>query len=454
MERTNYEVRVGLFALFALILLVWGWAWLKSFSLFSQPQRFTAQFSDVAGLSRSAPVNVQGVRVGTVDYIEFVNNQQQPEHNRKINVHIKITDSSIVVPEGAHISIQTLGLVGAKYIEIMLPKDAAGNIIGGRPLTADDVVVPPAVEEPVRVELVVNRVASKVDDIVSSVDTQQAAKAIDNLSQATAKLNKNMDQFKQAAVSVTKASDQISATAGKFGRVADNATTATERAGTFFADGDKTMRNVSELAADARGTTHKLNKLLDNPNISSDLKETMAQARQTAETIRATMSELSNTLKDKDLREQVLSSLTHLETATNNIHSSLETLSKLAGDKELRGDVKYIVQNAKEAMHLASSILNQPDVKGNFCATLNKIHAAADNVDVAARQLQEIMSKRAPLLQMMFGRPGKVPPKQPDNPACPPKKSGFSLFHHSGNTTTTVPMSVPTTVPAPAPGRP
>src|SRR5262245_55431413 len=129
MDTAKYEVRVGLFALFALILLVWGWSWLKSFSLFYQPQRFTAQFSDVAGLSRNATVNIQGVRVGTVEYMEFVTDPQHPEHNDKINVHLKITDSTVQVPEGSHISIQTLGLVGAKYIEIVLPRDAAGNVI-------------------------------------------------------------------------------------------------------------------------------------------------------------------------------------------------------------------------------------------------------------------------------------------------------------------------------------
>lgn len=423
MKGSNYEIRVGLFAFFALILLVWGWAWLKSFTLFTQPQRFTAQFSDIAGLSRSATVNVQGVRVGTVEYIDFVNNPQQPEHNRKINVHIKISDSSIVVPEGSHISIQTLGLVGAKYIEISLPRDAAGNVINGRPLTADDVLVPPAVEEPVRVELVMNHVASKVDDIVSSIDTQQAAKAIDNLSQATAKLNKNMDQFKAAAQSVTNASNRLSETAGKFGHTADNATVATERAGSFFADGDKAMRNVSDLAVDARGTTRKLNKMLDNPNFSSDLKETMAQARQTAETIRATIGDLSKTLQDQNLREQVLSSLTHLENSTNNIRASLDTVNKLANDQGVRGDLKDIVHNARAAVAQAAEIMNQPDLKTNICATLNKVRSAADNVDVTSRQIQEILSKRAPLLQLLFGHPGKIiPPSKPTNPTCPPKK--------------------------------
>jgi len=445
MDRTNYYTNVGLFALIALILLLYGWGWLKSFSLFSQPQRFTAQFSDVAGLSKNATVNTQGVRVGTVEYMEFVNDPQHPEHNAKINVHIKITDSTIQVPEGSHISIQTLGLVGAKYIEIVLPRDAAGNVIKGRPLGPNDVLVPPAVEEPVRVELVINRVATRIDDIVSSIDTQQASKALNNLSQATAKLNKNMDKLKDAAESVQTASDDIATTATKFGKTADNASIATERASTFFKTGDETLHNISDLTQDFRGTTRRVNKLLDNPALSSDLKEAIAEARQTAETIRGAMGDLETTLKDKDLRAQVLDLLTHLEKSTENVKSSLETVSKLSGDQGLRSDIKDTVHEAKQAIEQAGAILNQPDFKANICATLNKVRTAADNIDVAARQVQEILDKRAPLLKMMFGRPGKKPPHTPDNPNCPP-------LIKAPKARVVAPAPVPVT--APAPGSP
>jgi phospholipid/cholesterol/gamma-HCH transport system substrate-binding protein len=445
MDRTNYQTNVGLFALIALILLLYGWGWLKSFSLFSQPQRFTAQFSDVAGLSKNATVNIQGVRVGTVEYMEFVNDPKHPEHNAKINVHLKITDSTIQVPEGSHVSIQTLGLVGAKYIEIVLPRDAAGNVIKGRPLGPNDVLVPPAVEEPVRVELVMNRVASRIDDIVGSIDTQQASKAFNNLSQATAKLNKNMDKLKDVAESVQTASDDVATTANKFGKTADSASIATERAATFFKTGDETLHSIDETSDEFRGTARRVNKLLENPNLTGDLKEAIAEARKTAETIRGAMGDLEKTLQDKDLRAQVLDLLTHLEKSTENVKASLETVNKLAGDQGLRSDIKDIVHQAKEAISEADSLVHEPDFKSNICATLNKVRTAADNIDVAARQIQQVLDKRAPLLQMLFRRPGKKPPHTPDNPNCAPVLKAPKVL---------VPVPVQTPVTAPAPGSP
>ncbi len=62
-NKPNYEYRVGLFAVIALIILFWGWSWLKDFS-FHPPQRFKVQFHDIAGLTKNAPVQVNGVRVG------------------------------------------------------------------------------------------------------------------------------------------------------------------------------------------------------------------------------------------------------------------------------------------------------------------------------------------------------------------------------------------------------
>jgi ABC-type transporter Mla subunit MlaD len=435
MESDKYAIRVGLFALFALILLVWGWAWLKSFSLFAQPQRFVAQFTDVAGLSRNATVNIQGVRVGTVEYMDFVNDPQHPDHNRKINVHIKITDSSIVVPEGSHISIQTLGLVGAKYIEITLPRDAAGNVMAGRPLNQNDVLVPPNVEEPVRVELVVNRVASRIDEVVSSIDIQQASNALHNLSQATAKLNKNMDRLTDAADSVKAASNNISLTSTKFGHTADNATIASERASTFFATGNTTLHNISELANEFRGTSRKVNHLLDNPNFSGDLRETIAQARQTAQTIREAMADINTTLKDKDVRDEVMGILTRLQTSTENIHRSMEIVDKMSADQGLRSDLKDVVRDAREAMAKANTLLADPTFKTNLDCAITKVREAATNVDTDARQIHQILSKRAPLLQLLFGRPGK-PNAQQVSPPCPS------------------PACPPGAVPAPLPGQP
>lgn len=396
------ELRVGLFVLFALFILLYGWSWLKSFSLFDKPQRFACEFTDIAGLSRNATVNVQGVRVGTVEYIEF----RRP--SKKILVHLKITDPTAHVPQGSKVTIQTLGLVGAKYVEIVLPRDANGNVIEAPEIANDAILTPPEVENPVRIELVMNRVATRVDEIVTSIDATAAGEAINNLNAASQKLNKNMDRLKDAAVSVQTASNNIANTSSRFGKTADNATIAAERASKFFSQGNITLQDIDIVARDFHGTSGRINKLLDNPALSGDLREAMLAARQTAETVRAAIGDVNVTLKDKELRSEMLGILQRLETSTNNIKSSMEIVQRMSADQGLRSDLKEVVRGAKEAMEKANNLLADPNFKEHLTTTMSKVRSAATNVDIASRQIQQVLNKRAPLLQLLFGKPGKL----------------------------------------------
>ena len=97
-----------------------------------------------------------------------------------------------------------------------------------------------------------------------------------------------------------------------------------------------------------------------------------------------------------------------LSTATENIAGSMKIVQKLANDQGLRTDVKEAVSNARDVMGKANDLVNQPDFGHDLGQTVKKVKQAATDVDVAARQLNQVMNKRAPLLHMLFGRPGKL----------------------------------------------
>src|SRR5262249_33738609 len=214
--RPNYEVRVGMFTMFALIILFWGWGWLKSMALFQKTQHFTVQFHDVAGLNKSAPVNINGVRVGIIEDLEL-------KAKGQVLVHVKITDPNVTVTTGSTYTIQTLGLVGAKYVEISLPT-LDPNQPPPPPISEGQVVTG---QDPVRVELILNDVAVKVSKVFQDFKGEEmgsrisnvldnSGEAAKNLSAASAKLNKNMDRF-------VKAADGVSSATTKIGNLADHA---------------------------------------------------------------------------------------------------------------------------------------------------------------------------------------------------------------------------------------
>lgn len=389
-NKPNVEVRVGLFTFFAFMIFMYGQAWLKQFSIMHPPQKITVQFHDVAGLANNAPVNINGVRVGTVEKIDL-------EGKGRVLCRLKIKTEEATVPQGSTFTIQTLGLVGAKYIEITLPEEKPGEE-PRPPIDPDTVVVG---DDPVRVELVMNKIATNLNSMITrlSNETTQSGledalrtsgETIKNINEAALKLNKNMDKVSEVTASVKTTSD-------RFGKVAMSADG-------FFTRGQDAVGSVKDLSRSWQKTSTKVNVILDDPKLGGDIKETIRMAQNTAETIRNTMNELNGTLKDKDLRTDILTALDRVRTSTDNISKSMNELSKLSNNGELRADLKDIVHNAKDAVAKVEGIMAEPEFKSDLRKTIRKVEDAATSVDVAANQMHQILGRRGPLWGMMFGK--------------------------------------------------
>lgn len=200
----SYFQRVGFFTFIGVFLLLFGWSWLKGFSLLHPPQEFTVEFHDIAGLNNNAPVNINGVRVGTVAKIEL-------KRKGLVYVHLKINTEEIRgVPKGSVFTIQTLGLVGAKYMEITLPEQ---EITDSTVLCSDASGEPEKGQDPVRTELIVNKMATNI----GSIDFAGIANDV----------KAKMERMAVAA-------DSVSQTSKKFGDAAADAKSAAHNADVFW----------------------------------------------------------------------------------------------------------------------------------------------------------------------------------------------------------------------------
>lgn len=401
-KRPNYEFRVGLFATIATIFLLYGWTWLKSFSILHPPQMIQVQFHDIAGLTKNATVNVNGVRVGTVDDIGLKGKGQ-------VLLRLKIKTEEITVPKGSKFTIQTLGLVGAKYVEISLPDMVEGEN-PPPPIEADELCIG---QDPVRVELIMNKIATNINDVIGEgkdatasrdglkTALRESGEAMTNIREAASKMNKSLDGVADAVTSIKETSHRFGVTADHYGHTAANV----DR---FFSKGDEAASEVAALARDLRKTSGNLNKMMSNPNSMGELRETVRMAQETANTIKSAMADLNTTLKDEPLRQNIITILDKINTSTKDIAASVNSVEKITGDKTLRSDVKEAVGNLKDAMSKLDVVLGDPNFKTDLKTTMLKVNSAATNIDVAAKQMNQIMGKRAPLIHMIFGRPGKV----------------------------------------------
>lgn len=114
--RFSSSFKVGLLTLISLIILVFSILWIKGRAL-SAGERITIQFKDVNGMRPGSGVQLMGFRVGQVEEITPVLNNEKSF----INVKFVITEKDIEIPDASIISIQQSGLIGEQFLEITPP---------------------------------------------------------------------------------------------------------------------------------------------------------------------------------------------------------------------------------------------------------------------------------------------------------------------------------------------
>ena len=118
--KTKLEMRVGIFVFIGLIILVIFILSIGGLKTWSSGYRININFNFINGVKIGAPVRFAGVDVGEVKKIilEFV-----PKENRS-NVRLVVWVKEIIkIPVDSSVWVNTLGLLGEKYIEIMPGKD-------------------------------------------------------------------------------------------------------------------------------------------------------------------------------------------------------------------------------------------------------------------------------------------------------------------------------------------
>ena len=126
MKNLNIEFKVGMFVLSAIAIFFVIIFQIGGVDFFSAGKYDVhVVFDFVNGIEKSAPVHVSGVPVGTVNDVQIFYNQEQS--NTQVRVSLKIK-KDVKIPEDSIVYINTLGVLGEKFVEIVVGKDS-GNIL-------------------------------------------------------------------------------------------------------------------------------------------------------------------------------------------------------------------------------------------------------------------------------------------------------------------------------------
>lgn len=120
--KTKLELKVGIFVFVGLIILVLFILSIGGLKTWSSGYRINLNFNFVNGVKVGAPVRFAGVDVGEVKKVrlEFI-----PQENRS-KVYLEVWIRNIIkIPVDSTVWVNTLGLLGEKYVEIIPGTDYA-----------------------------------------------------------------------------------------------------------------------------------------------------------------------------------------------------------------------------------------------------------------------------------------------------------------------------------------
>ena len=211
----NKEFVIGLSVILAIAILIFGIEFLKGVNLFKPTNFYMVSYTNVAGLELSAPVTIDGYKVGQVREIKF-----NYEHPGEIDVLLAV-DKNLRLPEDSKAVIESSLLSGA-YITIQRGHSSKMIEVGGKLASG----ISPDLMSSLSGEVLpsVTAILPKVDSILTHLDRLagdpallQAIQRIDGITNDIAQLSsglnttlaKNVPSLMQDARKATSNIDSI-----------------------------------------------------------------------------------------------------------------------------------------------------------------------------------------------------------------------------------------------------
>lgn len=190
MSGTTREIKVGLFVFIAFVLLAVMVFSISDFyttqAQYTYPLRF--RFSFVNGIDVGAPVRLAGVQVGEVRQVRVY--RDEANQQTKVEVGVRISREALL-EEDATASINTLGLLGERYVEIMPGTPGARLLIANEILAGkDSVPMEKLVDTSFRAVQQVEKAVASLNAMLGDEVMRESFKGVlTNSKEASARLN-------------------------------------------------------------------------------------------------------------------------------------------------------------------------------------------------------------------------------------------------------------------------
>lgn len=275
------EVIIGITVIIALLVLFFGINYLKGINIFKASNYYYSTYTNVAGLSQSAPVTLNGFKVGLVREIEY--QYDNPGH---IMVEMSL-NRDLKVPHGTK-AVLTTDFLGTSTIELKFPSGTLDYHDVGDHLEGE---ISAGLMEKLTGEMLpaVTGILPKVDTLLATANTvisnPALTKAIDrldvvmaNLETSTALLQRSLGPILNNASStmsnVSEISENLTQVSAALAAVADDLKKMPL---------DSTMNHVNAIVANLEKASAQLNStnsslglLLNDAQLYENLNNSVA----------------------------------------------------------------------------------------------------------------------------------------------------------------------------------
>ena len=444
--------KVGILTIVALTIFLFTVLWVKGRS-FSSAERIEVQFKDVNGMRPGSGVQMMGLRVGQVEeIIPVVENESS-----YVKMRFVITEPGITIPKASMLSIQQSGLIGEQFLEITPPKIRSVYIpAGGNDVLLADANVEILLDEKYydvgkvkKTQIMTSKMVP--DEVKDSIKTNYAYKVdyfinlpgliipefmrgkivvengvrklriapLDNTplpypnqtSPYTVvepmRIADFMDLQYKAAESLTETNRivnellndkmiaELTQSVTNFKNLTAQATTTLEKAEKLIETSKNDIDAMIWLMTDA---TNNFNKLATNINgIVSDekFKPTMYDTAEAISNLSKQLTPIIGAVDSKEFAE-------HLNSVMKNLNEISTSVNSMTKDEKLKTKVVDSIDNLNTTMCEASAALETLNGKSGDKENLKQIMNDTSETVSNLKKFSEKLNKRFLLFRLMF----------------------------------------------------
>ena len=283
MKGLSKEIKIGLAVLIALIALVFGINFLKGVNIFKSANYYYASYTNVTGLTQSAPVTLNGYKVGLVRSIEY-------EYDNPGHVLVELSlDRKLRLPQGTKAVIVS-DLLGTSTIDLQMGASSELAEVGSKI---------EGVEGSGLMDMVSKEMMPTVLNVMPNIDSLLTAlnkvagdpallAAVQRLDVIMANLEVSTKQLNRAMAAVPALMDNASVTMANVNTISSDLTQVSKALAAISEDLkemplSESVENISRITANLDSATAKLNStnsslglLLNDPALYNNINNSAA----------------------------------------------------------------------------------------------------------------------------------------------------------------------------------